>query len=150
VYNGAPVLPKDAREATNVFYQRNQGDVLINYENEVLLAAKKGEEQPFIIPDVNISIDNSVAVVDTNVDKHGTREVAEAFVEFLFTPEAQRAFAENGFRPVDEGIATEFAQQYPKISKLFTVSDLGGWDAVQTKFFADGAEFDKIQAKGGK
>ncbi len=150
VYNGAPVLPKDAREATDVFYQRNQGDVLINYENEVLLAAQKGEKQPYIIPDVNISIDNPIAVVDANVDKHNNREVAEAFVEFLFTPEAQRAFAEAGFRPVDAGVATEFVEQYPKISKLFTVSDLGGWDAVQTKFFADGAEFDKIQAKGGK
>ncbi len=147
VYNGVPVLPKDARESTDVFYQRNQGDVLINYENEVLLAAKKGEEQPYIIPDVNISIDNPVAVVDANVDKHGNREAAEAFVEFLFTPEAQRAFAEAGFRPVDASVATEFAKQYPKVSKLFTVSDLGGWDAVQTKFFADGAEFDKIQAK---
>jgi sulfate/thiosulfate transport system substrate-binding protein len=147
VYSGVPVLPKDAREATDVFYQRNQGDVLINYENEVLLAAQKGEQQPFIIPDVNISIDNPIAVVDANVDKHGTREVAEAFVEFLYTPEAQRAFAKAGFRPVDEAVFQEFATQFPEVSTLFTVSDLGGWDAVQTKFFADGAEFAKIQAQ---
>ena len=150
VYGSVPVLPKDAREATDVFYQRKQGDVLINYENEVLLAAQKGEEQPFIIPDVNISIDNPVAVVDANVDEHGTREVAEAFVEFLFTPEAQREFAKAGFRPVDAEVTKEFADQYPQISKLFTVTDLGGWDTVQTKFFADGADFDKIQAEVGK
>ncbi|MGB3199294.1 MAG: sulfate ABC transporter substrate-binding protein [Nodosilinea sp.] len=150
VFSNVPVLPKDAREATDVFYQRGQGDVLINYENEVLLAAQKGEAQPFIIPDVNISIDNPVAVVDANVDKHGTREVAEAFVAFLFTPEAQREFAKVGFRPVDPGVAQEFADQYPKIGTLFTVADLGDWDAVQEKFFADGAVFDQIQSKVSK
>ncbi|HSM84296.1 MAG TPA: sulfate ABC transporter substrate-binding protein [Nodosilinea sp.] len=150
VFSNVPVLPKDAREATDVFYTRGQGDVLINYENEVLLAAQNGEEQPFIIPDVNISIDNPIAVVDANVDKHGTREVAEAFVEFLFTPEAQREFAKVGFRPVDPTVAEEFADQYPKVDTLFTVADLDGWDAVQEKFFADGAIFDQIQAKTGK
>ncbi|MGF1568641.1 MAG: sulfate ABC transporter substrate-binding protein [Nodosilinea sp.] len=150
VFQNVPVLPKDAREATDVFYQRGQGDVLINYENEVQLAAQKGEVQPFIIPDVNISIDNPVAVVDANVDKHGTREVAEAFVEFLFTPAAQQEFAKVGFRPVDPGVAEEFADQYPKVKTLFTVSDLGGWGAVQDKFFADGTIFDQIQAKVGK
>lgn len=150
VYGAVPVLPKDAREATDVFYQRGQGDVLINYENEVLLAAQQGQVQPFIIPDVNISIDNPIAVVDAIVDKRGTREVSEAFVEFLFTPEAQRAFAKVGFRPVDPTVAQEFAEQYPSVGTLFTVEDLGGWNAVQDKFFADGAIFDQIQAKVGK
>jgi sulfate/thiosulfate transport system substrate-binding protein len=150
VFKNAPVLPKDAREATDVFYSRGQGDVLINYENEVLLAAQKGQSQPYVIPDVNISIDNPVAVVDANVDKHGTREVAEAFVAFLFTPEAQREFAKVGFRPVDPTVAEEFASQYPPVQTLFTIADLGGWDAVQDKFFADGAMFDNIQAKIGK
>ena len=150
VYSGVPVLPKDAREASDVFYQRKQGDVLINYENEVLLAAQKGEVQPYIVPDVNISIDNPVAVVDANVDKHNTREVAEAFVAYLFTPEAQKEFASSGFRPVDTDVSKEFAKQYPPVGKLFTVSDLGGWDGVQTKFFDDGAEFDKIEAKIGQ
>jgi sulfate transport system substrate-binding protein len=150
VYQSVPVLPRDAREATDVFYQRGQGDVLINYENEVLLAALNGQEQPYIIPDVNISIDNPVAVVDANVNKHGTRDVAEAFVEFLFTPEAQRAFAKVGFRPVEPSVVEEFADQYPEIETLFTVDDLGGWDAVQSQFFADGAEFDKIQAAIGQ
>ncbi|MFZ4639154.1 MAG: sulfate ABC transporter substrate-binding protein [Nodosilinea sp.] len=150
IYKNVPVLPKDAREATDVFYTRGQGDVLINYENEVLLAGQKGEGQPFIIPDVNISIDNPVAVVDTNVDKHGTREVAEAFVKFLFTPEAQREFAKVGFRPVDATVTQEFTQQFPKVKTLFTVTDLGGWSEINKKFFADGAIFDQIQAKVGK
>ena len=150
VYGNVPVLPKDAREATDVFYSRNQGDALINYENEVLLAAINGEEQPYIIPDVNISIDNPVAVVDAYVDKRGTREVAEAFVEFLFTPEAQREFAKVGFRPVEPTVVEEFADQFPPVATLFTVADFEGWDAIQEKFFADGAVFDKIQAAIGQ
>lgn len=146
VYSNVPVLPKDAREATDVFFKQGQGDVLINYENEVLLAKLNGEELPYVIPDVNISIDNPIAVVDTNVDKHGTREVAEAFVQFLFTPEAQREFAKVGFRPVEETVKAEVANDYPEIKTLFTVEDFGGWDEIQAKFFDDGAVFDQIQA----
>ncbi|MBD2100701.1 sulfate ABC transporter substrate-binding protein [Leptolyngbya sp. FACHB-261] len=147
VFKNVPVLPKDAREATDVFVKQGQGDVLINYENEAILAKQNGENQPYVVPtDVNISIDNPVAVVDKNVDKHGTREVAEAFVQFLFTPEAQREFAKVGFRPVDPAVGSEVADQYPKITKLFTAQDMGGWDQIQTKFFDDGSEFDQIQA----
>lgn len=148
VFANVPVLPEDARESTDVFYQQQQGNVLINYENEVLLAKQKGEELPFVIPtDYNISIDSPVAVVDANVDKHGTREVAQAFSEFLFTPEAQREFAKVGFRPIDAKVNQEFAQQYPTIKKLFTVEDLGGWDKIQKQFFDDGAAFDKMMNK---
>ncbi|MGL5080814.1 MAG: sulfate ABC transporter substrate-binding protein [Microcoleaceae cyanobacterium] len=148
VYQQVPVLAKDARAASDVFYKQGQGTVLINYENEVILAAQKGESQPYAIPtDYNISIDSPVAIVDTNVDKHGTRTVAEAFAAYLFTPEAQREFAKVGFRPIVPEVETEFASQYPKIQKLFTVKDLGGWNTVQTQFFADGAMFDEIQAQ---
>jgi sulfate/thiosulfate transport system substrate-binding protein len=151
VLKNAPVLPKDAREASDVFYKQGQGNALINYENEVILAQQKGEASPYFIPtDLNISIDSPVAVVDTNVDKHNTRKVAEAFVEFLFTPESQREFAQVGFRPVNEEVSKEFTSQYPKIEKLFTVKELGGWDKIQSKFFEDGAEFDKILNKLGK
>ena len=147
VFQNVPILPRDAREASDVFYKQSQGDVLINYENEVILAKQRGYEKPYIVPlDYNISIDSPVAVMDKNVDKHGTREVAEAFVKYLFTPEAQREFAKIGFRPVEATVADEFSSQYPQVKKLFTVQDLGGWDAVQTKFFEDGAVFDKIQA----
>lgn len=150
VFENVPVLPKDARESTDVFFKQGQGDVLINYENEVLLAKQKGENLPYVVPtDVNISIDNPVAVVDANVEKHGTREVAEAFVEFLYTPEAQEEFAKVGFRPVDPTIAEKYANQFPKVTKLFTVQDMGGWDKVQKAFFDDGATFDQIQAKVG-
>ncbi|GFE67530.1 sulfate ABC transporter substrate-binding protein [Chroococcus sp. FPU101] len=146
VYNNAPVLPKDAREASDVFFKQGQGDVLINYENEVILAKQKGEGNfSYTIPAVNISIDNPVAVVDKNVDKHKTREVSEAFVKFLFTPEAQREFAKVGFRPVNTTVSKEVSTKFPKVNKLSTVQNFGGWPNIQKKFFADGAIFDQIQ-----
>ncbi|AFY88807.1 MAG: Sulfate-binding protein [Chroococcidiopsis cubana SAG 39.79] len=150
VYGNVPILTKDAREATDVFFKQGQGDALINYENEILLAQQRGGENvAYIIPDVNISIDNPIAVVDKNVDKHGSREVAEAFVKYLFTPEAQQEFAKVGFRPVDETVAQtkENTDKYPKVQNLGSVKDFGGWNAVQAKFFEDGAVFDQIQAK---
>jgi sulfate/thiosulfate transport system substrate-binding protein len=148
VLKNVPVLPKDARESSDVFYKQGQGDVLINYENEVLLAKQQGDTQPFTVPtDTNISIDAPVAVVDTNVDKHGTRKVAEAFAQFLFTPEAQREYAKVGFRPVEATVLKEFDAQFPKVKKLFTVKDFGGWSSIDTQFFKDGAIFDQIQTK---
>ncbi|MBD2041356.1 sulfate ABC transporter substrate-binding protein [Microcoleus sp. FACHB-672] len=146
VFKNVPVLPKDAREASDVFFKQGQGDVLINYENEVILAGLNGEKLPYVIPEVNISIDNPIAVVDKNVDKHGTREVAEAFVQFLYTPEAQREFAKLGFRPVDATVGEETANKFTKLKTLFTAQDLGGWDTIQKQFFDDGAVFDKVQA----
>jgi sulfate/thiosulfate transport system substrate-binding protein len=94
-------------------------------------------------------IDNPVAVVDQNVDKHGTRAVAEAFVQFLFTPEAQAEFAKTGFRPVEASVAKtkEISDKYPPVKTLATVKDYGGWADIQKKFFAEGALFDKIQAE---
>lgn len=147
VYKNAPVLPKDAREASDVFFKQGQGDALLNYENEMILAAQKGEKLPYIVPDVNISIDNPIAVVDKNVDKHGTREVAEAFVKFLYKPEAQREFANTGFRPVDLTVSKEFESKFPQVKTLFTAKELGGWKVIQQKFFDDGAAFDKMQTK---
>jgi sulfate/thiosulfate transport system substrate-binding protein len=145
-YKNVPVLPKDAREASDVFFKQGQGDALLNYENELILAAQKGEKLPYIIPAVNISIDNPIAVVDKNVDKHGSREVSEAFVKYLFTPEAQREFAQVGFRPVDRTVAKEYGSKFPKLKTLATAQDFGGWDLIQKKFFADGGVFDQVQA----
>ncbi len=150
-YRNAKVLTRDAREATEAFSKQGQGDVLLNYENELLLAASHGEKVAYTIPsDVNISIDSPVVVVDANVKKRGTKEVAQAFAEFLFTPAAQREFAHLGFRPVVPEIAAEFAAKYPKIETLNTAQSFGGWDKIQTDFFADGALFDRVQAALGK
>jgi len=149
VFKNVPILTKDAREATDAFFKQGQGDALINYENEIILASQKGQKVSYVIPDVNISIDNPIAVVDKNVAKHGTKEVAEAFVKFLYTPEAQTEFAKLGFRPVDETVAKEkqFVDLYPKVTELATVKDFGSWSEIDKKFFADGAAFDQIQSQ---
>ncbi|SKB14297.1 Sulfate-binding protein [Planktothrix sp. PCC 11201] len=145
VYKNVPVLAKDARESTDLFLRQNQGDVLINYENEMILATQEGlaKNTFMIIPDINISIDNPIAIVDKYVDRRGTREVAEAFVKFLFTPQAQTAFAKVGFRPLDP-ISSE---QFPPIKQLFNAEDLGGWSNIQDKFFQDHGIFDQIQSE---
>ncbi|MEH2363194.1 sulfate ABC transporter substrate-binding protein [Nostoc sp.] len=147
VYNNAPLLPKTARNATELFFNDNKGDVLLNYENEMILLAKNGKKFSYFVPDVNISIDNPVAVVDKNVDKHGTRPIAEAFIKFLYTPESQREFTKLGFRPVDLTVTKEVEGKFPKIKTIFKAQDLGGWDEIQKKFFDEGAIFDKIRAK---
>ncbi|WP_416668947.1 sulfate ABC transporter substrate-binding protein [Egbenema bharatensis] len=146
-YANVPVLPRDAREATDAFFTQNQGDALINYENEVLLAELQGNELPYVIPDNNIFIANPIAVVDSYVDQRGTREAAEAFVAFLFTPEAQREFAKVGFRPVLPEVQQEFADKFPEVPNLFTAEDFGGWAEINQNFFADGAIFDDIQTE---
>lgn len=148
VYKNAPVLPKDAREASDVFFKKGQGDVLLNYENEVILEQQQlGSKSPYVIPPVNISIDAPIAIVDKNVDKHGTRAVSEAFAKYLFTSEAQRDFAAVGFRPVNAAVAKEVGGKFPKVSKLYTASEFGGWDSIQKKFFDDGGVFDKIYSR---
>ncbi|XGB43892.1 MAG: sulfate ABC transporter substrate-binding protein [Nodosilinea sp. LVE1205-7] len=145
VYGNTQVLPKDARESSDVFFTRGQGDVLLNYENEVILAAQQGQKGFFsVIPPVNIKIEGPVAVVDKNADKHGTRAVADAFIKFLFTAAAQREFAKVGFRPTDPNVAKDFASQFPTVSQLYTVAEFGGWTSVGLKFFSDGALFDRI------
>lgn len=144
VYNNVPVLPKDAREASDTFYKQGQGDVLLNYENEILLAQSKGQKEPYLIPAVNISIDAPVAVVDKNVNKKGTQEVATAFVKYLYTPQAQAEFAKAGFRPVNKVTASKYAKKFPQVTKLYTIATFGGWDRVQNKFFKDGGIFDQV------
>lgn len=147
-FQNAPVLSKDAREATDTFFTQGQGDALVNYENEAILANLKGENLPYTVPSVNISIDNPLAVVDVNAKKHGTLEVAEAFAEFLYSPEAQREFAAVGFRPVEPTVVAEYAKKFPKVDNLFTVGDFGGWGVVRKRFFEDGGIFDQIIAAG--
>ncbi|WP_341527833.1 sulfate ABC transporter substrate-binding protein [Nostoc sp. UHCC 0302] len=147
VYKNAPLLPKNARNASDLFFKDGQGDVLLNYEKEMILSAQDGDKISYIVPDLNISIDNPVAVVDKNVDKHGTRLIAEAFIKFLYTPDSQREFAKLGFRPVDQMIAKETENNFSQIKTVFKAEDLGEWDEIQQKFFDEGAVVDKIMAK---
>ncbi len=141
-FKNVAVLPKDAREATDAFAKQGQGDALLNYENEILFAKAKGQQLDYVVPDVNVSIDTPVAIVDQNVQKHGNREVVEAFVKYLFTPAAQAEFVKLGYRPAP----TVTDPRFPQINKLGNIATYGGWAAFQTKFFEDGAIYDKIQS----
>ncbi|MGD2086927.1 MAG: sulfate ABC transporter substrate-binding protein [Candidatus Aminicenantes bacterium] len=131
------VMDKSGRESVTTF-ENGFGDVLLTYENEALLRQLQGKDFPFIIPRATILIENPIAVVDKYVDKHGNREVAEAFVDFVVCKEAQRSFAKYGFRPVDEEAAREFAYKYPVPPLLFNISYLGGWEKVNEAIY--GAE----------
>jgi sulfate/thiosulfate transport system substrate-binding protein len=142
-FKNVAVLPKDAREATDAFAKQGQGDALLNYENEILFAKDKGQSLEYVVPDRNVSIDTPVAIVDKNVDKHGNREVVTAFVNYLFTPEAQAEFVKLGYRPA----ATDQPDsRFPKLKSLGNIAAYGGWSSFQTKFFEDGGIYDKIQA----
>jgi sulfate/thiosulfate-binding protein len=146
VLQNVSVMDKGARESiTN--YEKGVGDVAITYENEVLVGQQAGSNYELVIPSSTIRIDNPVAVVDTYVDKHGTRQVAEAFVNFLFTKEAQKIFAKYGLRSPDREVAKATADQYPPVNDLFTIDEFGGWSAATPTFFGDDGIFYKIFAQ---
>lgn len=145
VYGNVESLPKDAREASDVFLKRGLGDVLLNYENEAIQAKKSGElKQPFIVPVTNILIEGPIAVVDKNVDKRGTRKVAEALAAYLQSEKAQQIFAEEGFRPVNASIWAKVKARFTPITKQFTVGDFGGWNKVNQEFFGDDGVWDQL------
>jgi len=145
VYKNVDNLPKDAREASDVFLKRGQGDVLLNYENEAILATKTGDlKAPFIVPELNIRIEGPVAVVDKTVDKRGTRQAAEALAAYLLTPQAQQIFAEEGFRPTDPGVWSKVQSRFSPVRRWFSVADFGGWAKVNQDFFGDGGIWDRL------
>jgi len=147
VYKNADVLPKDAREATDLFVKRRQGDVLLNWETEAILARRKGEwTTPYKLFSPNVLNEQPVTVVDKVVDRRGTRKVAEAFVRYLYSPAAQKVFADNGFRPTTpEGKA--YAKGKFQNLTFFKVGDLGGWAGVDKKFFGKGGLWGQIFAR---
>ncbi|MDX1994704.1 MAG: sulfate ABC transporter substrate-binding protein [bacterium] len=151
------VLDRDARESFLTF-ERGIGDVAITYENEYYAGIQAGGEYDVVYPRSTILIENPVAVVDTYVDLHGTREVAEAFVQFLWTQNAQRIFASNGFRPVNPVVATDYGLEaeipedlpeetvtvelnpditFPTVEDLFTIDEFGGWAEAQPAYFGE-------------
>ena len=146
VLQNVSVMDKAARESITNF-EKGIGDVAITYENEVLVGQQAGLNYELVLPTSTIRIDNPVAVVDTYVDKHGTREVAEAFVDFLFTKEAQEIFAKHGLRSPDPEVAQATAEQYPPIEDLFTIDEFGGWSEATPTFFGDDGIFYKIFAQ---
>src|SRR5512138_2501563 len=128
VLKNVTVFDKGARESITNF-ESGTGDVAITYENEVLVGKQAGQDYEYVIPVSTILIENPVSVVDTYVDKHGTRKAAEAFVQFLFTKEAQQVFAKHGLRSLDPDVITATKGQYPAVTDLFTIGDqFDGWD----------------------
>ena len=149
VYKNVPVLDSGARGATITFAQRGIGDVLLAWENEayLALAETKGAVQ-IVTPSLSILAEPPVAIVDTVVDKKGTRRVAEAYLQFLYSPEGQEIAARHHYRPRDPNIAAKYARQFANL-KLFTIDEaFGGWQTAQKTHFADGGTFDQIYRPG--
>jgi sulfate transport system substrate-binding protein len=145
LFRNVPVLDSGARGSTTTFVERGQGDVLIAWENEALLATNKLGRGKFdiVVPSVSILAEPPVAVVDKVVDKHGTRQAAEAYLKFLYTPEAQEIIARNYFRPRDPRVAAKYKAQFPNM-KLYTIDrNFGGWAKAQALHFNDGGLFDQ-------
>ena len=145
LYKNVPVLDSGARGATTTFVERGIGDVLIAWENEAYLAVKELGPTKFdiITPSISILAEPPVAVVDKVVDKRGTRKVAEAYLQYLYTDEAQDIIAKNYYRPASPKAAQKYASQFAKVN-LFTIEQVGGWTAAQKAHFADGGIFDQI------
>jgi sulfate/thiosulfate transport system substrate-binding protein len=143
VLNNVTVMDKGARESITNF-EKGIGDAAISYENEVLVGQQAGQNYELVLPTSTIRIDNPVAVVDAYVDKHGTREAAEAFVDFLFSKEAQEVLAKYGLRSPDEEVANATASSYPSIGDLFTIDEFGGWKEATPAFFGDDGIFYKV------
>lgn len=137
VLKNVTVFDKGARESMTNF-ETGIGDLAITYENEVLVGQQAGQDYELVIPKSTLLIENPVAVVDTYVDKHGTREVAEAFVQYLFTKDAQQVFAKHGLRSLDPDVAKATAAQYPPVTDLFNIRDqFGGWLKATPDYFGD-------------
>ena len=152
LYKNVPVLDSGARGATTTFVERGIGDVLIAWENEALLAIKElgPDKVEIVAPSVSILAEPPVAVVDKVVDKRGTRKVAEAYLNFLYTDQAQTIIAKNYYRPGIEKEAKKYAAQFPNV-KLFKITDVAGdWTTAQKTHFADGGVFDQIYQPGAK
>lgn len=149
LFSQVPVLDSGARGATTTFVERGIGDVLLAWENEAFLAEHQLGKGQFEIVDPSISIlaEPPVAVVAQNAKKHGTTDVAKAYLEFLYTPQAQQIIARNYYRPRDPQVAAQYQKQFPQIALATIDKDFGGWAKAQHTFFDDGGVFDQITVK---
>jgi len=150
LYKNVPVLDSGARGSTTTFVERGIGDVLLAWENEAFLAVKElgPDKVQIVAPSVSVLAQPPVAWVDKVVEKRGTRKVAQAYLEYLYTSEAQQIIARNFYRPIDAKVAAQFSSQFPKLT-LFTVDEVfGGWQKAQKTHFNDGGVFDQIYQPG--
>jgi sulfate/thiosulfate transport system substrate-binding protein len=146
LFANVPVLDSGARGATTTFVERGMGDVLIAWENEVLLGANDLGKDKFevVVPSTSILCEPVVSIVDKVVDKKGTRAVAQAYLEYLYGPEGQEIAAKRYYRPRSATVLKKYAAQFPRV-QLFTISDVAGdWKKAQAKHFADGGIFDQV------
>jgi sulfate/thiosulfate-binding protein len=148
LYLNVPVLDTGARGAATTFVQRGLGDVLIAWENEARLALSElgADRFELVVPSVSILAEPPVAVVDKVALRHGTREVAMAYLNYLYSKEGQEIIARHFYRPRDPEVAARHATSFPQL-ELATIADFGGWDSVQRTHFADGGVFDQISAR---
>lgn len=148
LYGNVPVLDTGARGSSVTFAQRNQGDVFISWENEAYLLEKEfGSKVDFVYPSLSILAEPAVTVVDRNVDRKGTRAVAEAYLQYLYTEEAQDIIGKHFYRPRSEKAQAKYASQLPKLN-LFTIDQaFGGWTQAAKVHFADGGTFDQIYTR---
>jgi sulfate/thiosulfate transport system substrate-binding protein len=149
LFSNVPVLDSGARGSLVTFTERGVGDVFISWENEAYLASKELGPDKFqiVVPSLSILAEPPVAVVDKNVDRKGTREVATAYLQYLYSPEGQEIAAQNWYRPTDPKVAAKYDKQFTKVS-LFTIDEVfGGWTKAQKTHFADGGVFDQIYTK---
>lgn len=145
-YKNVPVLDSGARGASNSFTRNGVGDVLVTWENEAhLLLTETKTGYALVIPPLSVRAEPPVAVVDANVKRHGTEAVARAYLEGLYTPEAQRLVAQHHYRPSDPAVLAEFKDRFPTL-ELIDIQHFGGWGAVQQKHFSDGGVFDRALA----
>ena len=146
LYKNVPVLDTGARGSTITFVNNHIGDVLLAWENEAFLALKEegGDNFEIVAPSLSILAEPPVAVVDENVDKKGTRNVAEAYLNYLYSDEGQRLAAKHFYRPRNQTIAAEFSKRFPALKLVTVDKDFNGWKAAQPKFFNDGGAFDQI------
>jgi sulfate transport system substrate-binding protein len=148
LYENVPVLDTGARGSTITFAQRAQGDVLIAWENEAYLLDKEfGTRFDVVVPSLSILAEPAVTVVDKNVDKKGTRAVAQAYLEYLYSEEGQDIAGKHFYRPTSPKAQAKYARQFPKLN-LFTIDQaFGGWSKASKEHFADGASFDQIYTR---
>jgi sulfate transport system substrate-binding protein len=146
IYKNVPVLDSGARGSTTTFIEREIGDVLIIWENEALLAIRElgPDKVQIVVPSLSVLAEPPVTVVDKVVDRRGTRKVAEAYLNYLYSDAGQEIAGKHYYRPINEKIAAKYASQFPKV-KLLTVDEIaGGWTKAQKTHFADGGTFDQI------
>lgn len=146
LFRNVPVLDSGARGSTTTFVERAQGDVLLSWENEAFLAVNELGKGKFeiVVPSLSILAEPPVAVVDSVVDRKGTRAAAEAYLKYLYTPEAQELIAKHYYRPRDVQVAARHKARFPDVPMLTIDKDFGGWAKAQATHFSDGGEFDRI------